>query len=130
MSKRTVQQGDTFTQMFVVQPHQTAQALGSGELEVFSTPSMIALMENTAMKCVSETLDDGYSTVGVEIHAKHLKGSPVGETITITATVKSIHGRSFDFEITAVDRKSNCIGTATHTRVIIDIQRFLAKVHG
>jgi len=68
MSKRTVQQGDTFTQMFVVQPHQTAQALGSGELEVFSTPSMIALMENTAMKCVSETLDDGYSTVGVEIH--------------------------------------------------------------
>ncbi|HEX2955398.1 MAG TPA: thioesterase family protein [Chitinispirillaceae bacterium] len=129
MPEKTVQPGDTFSQTFIVQPQQTALALGSGQLEVFSTPAMIACMENTAMKLLSTTLDKESSSVGVEINARHIKASPVGETIAFTATVKSVQGRSVEFEITAVNQKGICIGTATHIRVIIDIERFMAKLN-
>lgn len=128
MTQKTIKSGDTFSQTFIVQPNQTAKVIGSGELEVFSTPSMIALMENTAMKLLGEALDEKSSSVGVEIHARHIKASPVAETIIITAMVKSVQGRSVEFEITAVNKERICIGTATHTRVIIDRQRFLARL--
>lgn len=128
MSKKTVQAGDSFSQTIIVQPNQTAHALGSGELEVFATPAMIAIMENTAMKIFSENIDEGSSTVGTEIHAKHLKASLVGETITVIATVRKVQEKSVDFEITASNSAGICIGTATHTRVFINKQRFLAKL--
>ncbi len=130
MSKKTIQPGNALTQSFVVERHQTARALGSGELEVFSTPSMIACMENTAMKLIAESLIEGFSSVGAEINAKHLKASAIGERIVIKATVISVQARSVYFEITAVNDKGNLIGTATHTRVIVDVQRFMAKISG
>lgn len=130
MNKKRVQPGDTFSQTVIIQSHQTAKALGSGELEVFSTPAMIAFMENTAMKLLAESLDEGYSSVGTEINAKHLRASAIGERILITATAKSIQEKSVHFEITAVNDKGNLIGTATHIRVIVNVQRFMSKITG
>ena len=48
----------------VVTEKNTAKAMGSGTLDVFATPAMVALMEEAAWKCVAPELEPGMGTVG------------------------------------------------------------------
>ena len=68
----------TFTQKMIVEKKHAASELGSGFLDVFATPAMIAFMENTASKVI-DNLEEGYPTVGIEINVKHQKASKIGE---------------------------------------------------
>lgn len=119
--------GLTFTSTTVVDNTNTAVALGSGDMEVFATPAMVALMENAAMNAVAPHLEAGQTTVGTEISTTHIKASALGATITATATLTAIEGRRLTFAVTAHDG-DNIIGEGTHTRFIVDRERFLAKV--
>ena len=119
--------GLTFTSTTVVDNTNTAVALGSGDMEVFATPAMVALMENAAMNAVAPHLEAGQTTVGTEISTTHIKASAPGATITATATLTAIEGRKLTFAVTAHDG-DNIIGEGTHTRFIVDRERFLAKV--
>lgn len=119
--------GLTFTSTTVVDNTNTAEALGSGDMEVFATPAMVALMENAAMNAVAPHLEAGQTTVGTEISTTHIKASALGATITATATLTAIEGRKLTFAVTAHDG-DNIIGEGTHTRFIVDRERFLAKV--
>lgn len=119
--------GLTFTSTTVVDNTNTAVALGSGDMEVFATPAMVALMENAAMNAVTPYLEAGQTTVGTEISTTHIKASALGATITATATLTAIEGRKLTFAVTAYDG-DNIIGEGTHTRFIVDRERFLAKV--
>ena len=119
--------GLTFTSTTVVDNTNTAVALGSGAMEVFATPAMVALMENAAMNAVAPHLEAGQTTVGTEISTTHIKASALGATITATATLTAIEGRKLTFAVTAHDG-DNIIGEGTHTRFIVDRERFLAKV--
>ena len=119
--------GLTFTSTTVVDNTNTAVALGSGDMEVFATPAMVALMENAAMNAVAPHLEAGQTTVGTEISTTHIKASALGATITATATLTAIEGRKLTFAVTALDG-DNIIGEGTHTRFIVDRERFLAKV--
>ena len=119
--------GLTFTSTTVVDNTNTAVALGSGDMEVFATPAMVALMENAAMNAVAPHLEAGQTTVGTEISTTHIKASALGATITATATLTAIEGRKLTFAVTAHDG-DNIIGEGTHTRCIVDRERFLAKV--
>lgn len=119
--------GLTFTSTTVVDNTNTAVALGSGDMEVFATPAMVALMENAAMNAVAPHLEAGQTTVGTEISTTHIKASALGATITATATLTAIEGRKLTFAVTARDG-DNIIGEGTHTRFIVDRERFLAKV--
>ncbi|MBQ5353762.1 MAG: thioesterase family protein [Alistipes sp.] len=119
--------GLTFTSTTVVDNTNTAVALGSGNMEVFATPAMVALMENAAMNAVAPHLEAGQTTVGTEISTTHIKASALGATITATATLTAIEGRKLTFAVTAHDG-DNIIGEGTHTRFIVDRERFLAKV--
>lgn len=119
--------GLTFTSTTVVDNTNTAVALGSGDMEVFATPAMVALMENAAMNAVQPHLEAGQTTVGTEISTTHIKASALGATITATATLTAIEGRKLTFAVTAHDG-DNIIGEGTHTRFIVDRERFLAKV--
>lgn len=119
--------GLTFTSTTVVDNTNTAVALGSGDMEVFATPAMVALMENAAMNAVAPHLEAGQTTVGTEISTTHIKASALGATITATATLTAIEGRKLKFAVTAHDG-DNIIGEGTHTRFIVDRERFLAKV--
>ena len=111
----------------IVSASNTALALGSGDMEVFATPAMVALMENAAMKAVAALLDEGSSTVGVEMNTSHIKASPLGATITASAELVAIDGRKLSFTVKAWDAQG-VIGEGTHTRFIVDRERFLSKV--
>ena len=119
--------GLTYTSTTVVNNNNTAKALGSGDMDVFATPAMVALMENAAMNAVAPHLEEGQTTVGTQISTSHIKASALGATITATAVLTAVDGRSLTFEITARDGE-NVIGEGVHTRFIIDRERFLSKL--
>lgn len=106
----------------------TAIKVGSGLLPVFSTPSMIALLEMAACNCVAEHLEEGSSSVGTLINVKHLAATPIGMNVTATATLTEIDGRKLTFDIEVID-ECGIIGTGTHERFIVYSEKFLAKTN-
>ena len=119
--------GLSFTATTTVNQNNTAKALGSGDMDVFATPAMVALMENAAMTAVASHLEAGQITVGTQITTSHIKASALGATISATATLTAVDGRSLTFAITAREG-DKVIGEGTHTRFIVDRERFLAKL--
>lgn len=119
--------GLSYTATTTVNQNNTALALGSGDMEVFATPAMVALMENAAMNAVAPYLEAGQTTVGTQITTSHIKASALGATISATATLTAVDGRSLTFEITAREG-DKVIGEGSHTRFIVDRERFLAKL--
>lgn len=119
--------GLSYTATTTVNKSNTALALGSGDMEVFATPAMVALMENAAMNAVAPHLEEGQTTVGTQITTSHIKASALGATISATATLTAIDGRSLTFAITAREGDKT-IGEGSHTRFIVDRERFFAKL--
>ena len=105
----------------------SALAMGSGDMEVFATPAMVALMANAAMNAVAEFLPDGSATVGTKIDVSHVKASPMGAKITAEAELVAVDGRRLEFKVVAYDEKG-VIGEGNHTRFVVDKERFLAKL--
>lgn len=111
----------------VVSPSNTAATLGSGDMDVFATPAMVALMENAAMLAVAAHLPEGSATVGTQMNTSHIKASPLGATITASAELTEVEGRKLTFAVKAWDEKGT-IGEGVHTRFIVDRERFLSKL--
>lgn len=111
----------------VVTDANTALTLGSGDMKVFATPAMVALMENAAMKAVAAALPEGSTTVGTAMQTSHIKASKMGATITASARLVEVDSRRLRFEVRAWD-EAGTIGEGTHTRFVVDRERFLAKL--
>ncbi len=122
-----IETNTSFTRTIVVSEKDTALAHGSGDMPVLATPAMVALMENAAMNCVKNQLNDGDTTVGAMIETTHLKPSKVGTTIRATATVTNVDDRKLTFCVEAYDGET-LIGKGTHIRYIVTRERFLAKL--
>lgn len=112
----------------LVEKEDTASAVGSGDLMVYATPCMVALMEGAACESVAPFLADGESTVGVSMDVKHLSATPVGMEVRAESKVTAVDGRKITFEIVAYDEAGE-IGRATHERVIVKADRFLEKAY-
>lgn len=112
----------------VVTNELTAAAVGSGLLPVFGTPYMIGLMENAAQSALSVFLEEGQGSVGTHLDIKHTAPTPVGMKVWVEAEVTAVseNGKMVDFTLKAWDEKGP-IGEGTHTRAIINNERFLAK---
>jgi len=119
--------GDIGTATTIVAEKNTAKAVGSGNLDVFATPMMIALMEEAACNCIADSLEPEQSSVGTEISVAHTAASPLEASITAAATVREVDGRRVVFSVVANDGDKE-IGTGTHTRFLIDAQRFMSKL--
>lgn len=104
----------------------TAAAVGSGALEVFSTPSMIALMEKAAMDTVSPYLEEGQGTVGIKLDVSHLAASPIGMAVRAEAELIGIEKRTLTFKVSAY-AGDELIGEGTHQRAVILNERFMEK---
>lgn len=111
----------------VVSAENTALKMGSGDMEVFATPSMVALMENAAMVAVAAALPEGSTTVGSEMNCSHIKPSKLGATITATAVLTAVEGRKLTFTVGASDEQG-IIGEGVHIRFVVDRERFMAKL--
>ena len=105
----------------------TAAAMGSGDLAVFATPAMVALMENAAMTAVASALPEGSTTVGAEMNVTHIKPSGPGAEITATAVLTEIEGRKLTFNVGA-RAAGGMIGEGIHIRYIVDREKFMAKL--
>lgn len=116
----------SYTQNIIVTRDMTAAHMGSGTLEVFSTPALCALMENTAIKAI--TLPEGETSLGVEINIEHIKASMVGETLTARAEVVAHEGHSIYFQIEVKNSRNEIVGSARHTRVVVNAGKFLSKL--
>lgn len=105
----------------------SAETLGSGDLPVFSTPSLLALMEAAAVRAIAPVLAQGQSSVGVSAEIKHLAATPLGLEVRARAEVTAVDGRSVTFRVEAWD-SAGLIGEGVHGRVLIDKEKFMARV--
>ncbi len=119
--------GLKYESVTVVSDSNSAKTLGSGDMDVFATPAMVALMENAAMLAVAAELPDGSATVGTQMNTSHIKASPIGASITASAELVEVDGRKLTFTVKAWDEKG-VIGEGTHTRFVVDRERFLSKL--
>ena len=121
-----LQTGIKATKEITVTTEQTAKVMGSGTLDVFATPAMIALMENTAYESVLAQLDEGCGTVGTALNVKHVAATPVGMKVRCESELVKMEGRALTFSIKAYD-ESGLIGEGEHERFIIFNEKFQAK---
>ncbi len=109
-----------------VNTENTAASMGSGELEVFATPAMIALMEETAALSVKPYLAEDSTTVGTLLNIEHISATPVGVNVYCESELAEIEGRKLIFKVGAYDNQG-LIGSGTHERFIVDKDRFMKK---
>ncbi len=105
-----------------------ASTIGSGSLDVFATPSMVALMEKSACDCLAEFLENDETTVGTELNIKHTAATPNGMNVTAEAVLTNINGREFTFEVKAFD-ECGMIGCGSHKRFLVYGEKFTAKTN-
>ena len=120
--------GMTLTLTTTVTEDKTARAMKSGTLDVFATPAMIALMEETAYKTVADSHDEGMGTVGTYLAVKHLAATPLGMTVTCKAELVEIDNRRLVFKVAAYD-EAGIIGEGDHERFIVQNEKFMAKTN-
>lgn len=114
------------TKEIMVTNENTAKTMGSGNLDVFATPAMIALMENTAYESVAAELEEGSGTVGTALNVKHVAATPVGMKVTCETELIKVDGRALTFSVKAFDEKG-LIGEGEHERFIVFNEKFQAK---
>ena len=112
----------------LVEREDTALEVGSGELLVYATPCMVALMEGAACEAIEESIPEGQTTVGIELNIKHLSASPVGMEVRAEATVTAVEGKIITFDIQAFD-EAGLIGEGTHKRALVNCDKFLEKTY-
>ncbi len=123
-----LKEGLTYKSTTTVSNENSALTMGSGNLPVFATPAMVALMENATMLAVADALPEGFTTVGSEMNVRHIKPSPVGAQITAVALLTAVEGRKLTFDVSAYDGEEQ-IGTGVHVRFMVDIERFMNKIN-
>jgi len=111
----------------IVSESESAAKVGSGLVDVYATPSLIALCEKVCSDLVKPWLEQGQVTVGTEINIKHLAASKIGTEVKCIAQLISVDGRKLSFRIVAYE-KEKMIALGNHTRCIVDKQRFLDKL--
>lgn len=111
----------------LVERSNSARVMGSGTLDVFATPAMIALMEQTAWKSVAPYLAEGEGTVGTRLNISHDAPTPLGMDVTCESELIEIDGRRLVFEVVAKDAADTVIGKGRHERFIINEEKFQKK---
>ena len=122
-----LKEGLNYTCTKRVEEHHLAVNVGSGDLRVFSTPAMMALMEEAAMRAVAPYLPEGSTTVGGHIASSHVKPTAHGRIVKATAELVAVEGKKLKFAVSASDDEG-LIGEGEHLRFIVDREKFMGRL--
>jgi predicted thioesterase len=111
----------------LVTEERLATKVGSGDVPVFASPMLVAVIEAAAVDCIEAQLPENHQSLGVHLDVTHSAPTPVGFTVTATATLEAIDGRKLTFKVNAHDGVET-VGSGTHTRVVVDTPRFMARL--
>ena len=111
----------------IVTPEMSAARVGSGLVEVFATPMMVALIEQTCLESVLPQLEEGQGTVGTLVNVTHVSATPVGMRVWCESELVEVDRRRLVFKVKAYD-ECGLIGEGTHERFIIDNAKFMEKI--
>ncbi|MEG0958362.1 MAG: dihydrolipoamide acyltransferase [Erysipelotrichaceae bacterium] len=118
--------GSTFKLSTMVDESNTAKKVGSGDIDVFGTPMMIALMEDAARRALAPFLEEEETSVGINVSITHDAATPLQMMVYATATISEVHKRIISFEISAEDEKG-AIGRGTHQRAVVLKDKFIRR---
>ena len=104
----------------------TAKTMGSGTLDVFATPALVALAEKTCWMSVASELDEGCGSVGTKLELEHTAPTPVGMTVTCESELTAVEGRKLVFKVSLHDEKGP-VGGGVHERFVVNDAKFAAK---
>ncbi len=111
----------------VTTPDMGITHLGPSAPSMYSTPSMVQLIEGTCVKLISRHVDEGEQSVGFHVDVRHLAPTPIGKRVTSKVTLREINGRRFLFDVEVHSEDGVKIGEGIHERALIDIARFTAQ---
>ena len=106
-------------QSVAVTPENTAKTMGSGTLNVFATPALVALAEKTCWMSVADALDEGCGSVGTKLELEHT--AP-----TCESELTAVEGRKLVFKVSLYDEKGP-VGGGVHERFVVNDAKFAAK---
>ena len=106
----------------------TAKEVGSGDLLVYATPCMVALMEGAACEAIAEALGENQTTVGTALNIEHISATPVGLEVRAEAEVTAVEGKVITFQVKAFDEAGES-GRGTHQGVLVNSQKFLERAY-
>jgi predicted thioesterase len=118
--------GSSASVSLVVEDHDTAIAIGSGDVPVLATPRVIALAEQASIEVLAGELPAGKTSVGYEVQLAHLSPTPVGGKVTADATLEAIEGRRLTFRVSVNDARG-LVAAGRITRVVVDRERFIER---
>ncbi len=110
-----------------VTPAKSASHIGSGSLQVYSTPSMVSFIERTCLELLAQYLPEGQSSVGTHVDIEHLAPTPLGETVRTRVEVVEVNGVRVALDAEVWD-EHELVGRCRHMRAVIDNERFLQRV--
>ncbi|HZC74221.1 MAG TPA: hotdog domain-containing protein [Jatrophihabitans sp.] len=108
----------------VVTEHDTALALGSGDVPVLGTPRLLAWAEAATVAALDGHLAAGSTSVGSYVAVEHRAASAVGASVTVDAELVAVEGRQLRFAV-RVDEGDRLVAAGEIVRVIVDRERFL-----
>ncbi len=112
-----------------VAPEMSAARVGSGLVDVFATPMLVALVEQTCYESVLPCLDKGQGTVGTLVNISHTSATPIGMRVWCDSELVEMDRRRLVFSVKAYD-ECGPIGEGIHERFVIDAARFMEKLKG
>lgn len=115
------------TAELVVGEQHTAPRIGSGRIRVLATPVMINLIEAAALAAIEQSLPEHHQSLGTRLDISHIAATPVGMRVRATAEVERVEGRTVHFRVRAEDERE-LIGEGTHQRVVVNLERFDARL--
>ena len=115
------------TRTFTVTAADTAEAVGSGSLPVLGTPRLLAWCEAVTCDAIEPLLGEGRTSVGTRVQLDHVAASTVGAEVEVTATSVYAEPKLVRFNVSA-RMGTKLVGTGEVTRVVVDAERFLARL--
>ena len=111
----------------VVRAEHGADRFQNAGVTVLATPVLCHWFESAAVLAIASQLEPGEATVGIRLSIEHLKATPIGLRVRVTARVVAAEGRRINFEVSAFD-DIELVGRGTHQRFVVDLDRFLTGV--